>query len=107
MTIMVANMDTAVDFYTKVLGFRLKSRYGNHWASVEGPDLNIGLHPKSDQIKVGDNLQIGLRVTDMEKAVEDLSKKGIYFQIKDDVQVKLALFKDPDGNVFYLSESEG
>ena len=32
-TIDVSDMDRAVRFYAETLGFRLKERHGNHWAS--------------------------------------------------------------------------
>ena len=35
-TVYVSDMDRAVKFYTEALGFTLKERYGNHWASIDG-----------------------------------------------------------------------
>lgn len=45
-TVYVSNMDTAIRFYTEVLGLKLTNRFGNHWATVQaGKSLVIGLHP--------------------------------------------------------------
>jgi catechol 2,3-dioxygenase-like lactoylglutathione lyase family enzyme len=55
-TVYVADMDAAVQFYTRTLGFTLTNRFGNHWATLEadpcyysesGAGLTIGLHPAS------------------------------------------------------------
>jgi catechol 2,3-dioxygenase-like lactoylglutathione lyase family enzyme len=55
-TVYVANMDAAVQFYTATLGLALTNRFGSHWATLEsgpgfwsenGAGLTIGLHPAS------------------------------------------------------------
>ena len=53
-TVMVSNMDRAVEFYTRTLGLKLSSRFGDEWAEVEaGPGLTIGLHPAGNGPKPG------------------------------------------------------
>ena len=101
-TVMVNSLDASIKFYTETLGFSLKNRYGEHWADIEGPGISIGLHPNNKEIKVGDNLQIGLKVPDVMKAISELEKKGVAFNINNADKVKLAAFKDPDGNTLYL-----
>ena len=49
-TVMVADMDNAVRFYTETLGLKLEHRYENHYAEIEAPGLRIGLHPVSDKL---------------------------------------------------------
>jgi catechol 2,3-dioxygenase-like lactoylglutathione lyase family enzyme len=44
-TVMVADMDRAVRFYTDALQLPLTFRAGNEWAEVQGPGVTIGLHP--------------------------------------------------------------
>ncbi len=104
-TIMVSNMDKAILFYTETLGLKLGNRYGDHWADIEGPGISIGLHPASKDLKKGDNLSIGFKVTDIDKSVSELSKKGVIFKLQDDDQVRLASFTDPDGNAMYLVQT--
>ena len=48
-TVFVANMDASLKFYNEVLGLKMSSHYGDHWASVEAGSFTIGLHPKSDK----------------------------------------------------------
>ncbi|HLF63181.1 MAG TPA: VOC family protein [Saprospiraceae bacterium] len=105
-TIMVQSMDDAVKFYCDVLGFNLKNRYGDHWADVEAPGMAIGLHPANKDVKTGNNLSLGLRVNDLKKSVSVFQQKGLQFVVKDDGQVLLASFTDPDGNSLYLVESK-
>ena len=101
-TLMVADMDSAIQFYTEVLGFTLKNRYGNHWADIEAPGLSIGIHPAHPYVRYGDSMSIGLKVADLSKAVEELKAKGVEFEERDDTQVQLANFIDPSGNALYL-----
>lgn len=103
-TIMVSDMDASVKFYTETLGFKLKNRYGDHWADIEAPEMTIGLHPAGKDVKTGNNLSIGLRVADLQSTVQALEMKGLQFAILDDGQVSLAHFTDPDGNALYLAQ---
>jgi catechol 2,3-dioxygenase-like lactoylglutathione lyase family enzyme len=105
-TIMVSSLDTSIKFYTELLGFALKGRYGDHWADLSGFGLDLGLHPTTKQIDPGTNLQIGLRVADLDAAMNDLAGKGINFQKQEDEQVRIATFHDPDGNTLYLVQPE-
>ena len=104
-TIMVADMEAAIEFYTGTLGFTLKKRYDDHWADIEGPGLNIGLHPASPETVKGDALQIGLSVPDLRQAMTDLEKKGVKFSPVQDDNVRLAYFHDPDNNQLYLVQA--
>jgi catechol 2,3-dioxygenase-like lactoylglutathione lyase family enzyme len=55
-TVYVSNMDEAIHFYTRRLGFALTNRFGNQWATLDvgssywtkgHAGLTIGLHPVS------------------------------------------------------------
>src|SRR5579885_3119299 len=45
-TVMVADLDKAVDFYTNVLGLYEDLRFGDSWAEMVAEGLTVGLHPK-------------------------------------------------------------
>jgi len=105
-TVMVTDMDTAIKFYTDTLGLKLKNRFGDHWADIEGPGIDIGLHPTDKDINRADNLQIGLKVPDLDQAIIELEQKGVQFKIKNDDQVRLAFFTDPDNNTLYLAQPQ-
>ena len=112
-TVMVSNMDASVRFYTEVLGMKLSTRFGDHWATVDaGRGLVIGLHPASPQYPApgtkGGTL-IGLEVDEpIQQVVERLSSKGVRFLgpiINDAGSGSFAHLEDPDGNFIYLWET--
>src|SRR5688572_21543121 len=102
-TVMISNMDKAIDFYTQALGLKLKSRHGEHWAEIEGPGITIGLHPSSEKEKAH-NLSISFGVKDLAQSMAALEKKGVSFHVHNDATMKLAFFADPDGNTLYLAQ---
>lgn len=107
-TIFVADMDRAVDFYTRILGMKLKERFGNHWASIDtGDGRTIGLHPASEQspAKLKGSITIGMEVTEpIEQVVARLKSLGVKFTspIVDDKAGFFASFDDAEGNPLYL-----
>ena len=109
-TLMVADFDRAVSFYTGTLGLTLKVRYGNDWAEVEAPGLTIGLHPAGDHGPAGiqaRGLSIGLAVTGIEQVMAELQAKGVQFAppgLIDTGVERLANFHDPDQTPLYLFE---
>jgi len=105
-TIMVSNMDRAIQFYSDVLGFKLRNRYGDHWADIDAPGMQIGLHPAARDVVTGSNLSIGLRVSDLGATMQALEQRGVQFNVQDDGEVKLAHFSDPDSNALYLAQPQ-
>ncbi len=105
-TALISNMDASIKFYTETLGLKLKNRFGDHWAEVEGPGITIGLHPTTKETKRADNLSIAFSVKDIDKAVAELEQKGVTFTMYKDDKASLAFFKDPDGNTLYLAPAQ-
>src|SRR5207247_998558 len=108
-TLMVADMDRAVEFYSEKLGLELKVRYGNEWAEVMTPGITLGLHLARAPISRSDpniGISIGLEVDDIEAAVKQLTDKGIAFSspIRETNDLRQASFTDPDGTSLYLAE---
>ncbi len=108
-TVYVSDMDRAVRFYTETLGFKLRERHGNFWASVDaGEGFVIGLHPAGDRTpKAGTHgsIEIGFTVTQkIEDVMSVLANRGVAFPggAKGDGPVKTAYFTDPDGTTLYL-----
>ena len=104
--VMVSNMDEAIAFYTEKLELELVNRYGNHYAEVKAPGLMIGLHPTSDKVKVGNNLSIGLGVSNFDATIKNLKAKGIEFEMENEGWIRLAYFSDSDKNVLFLAENK-
>ncbi len=110
-TIFVRDMDRAVSFYTEALGLTLKYRAGDHWAAIDaGNGFTLGLHPASERSPepgAQGGVQLGFDIRGrMEDAIATLGSKGVEFPgpIHEDGAVRLAFFKDPDGNEHYLCE---
>lgn len=108
-TLMVADMDDAVRFYTERLGLQLAYRGGDHWAMITGPGLMIALHPKGEHGPAarpdrGPGVSIGFEVEDLGEVRARLEAKGIGFESASDEFVKLAYFHDPDGTTLYLMQ---
>jgi|SRR5579871_4711829 len=109
-TLMVPDMDEAVRFYTEKLRLKLKARYGNEFAMVEGPGLTIGLHPKPAQPSPSSpSISIGLGVESLETAMEELQARGVEFVtgIVADSPIRIAHFTGPAGMPIYLVEQSG
>lgn len=112
-TVYVSDMDRAVAFYVDLLGLTLGQRFGNHWAQIDaGPNLVIGLHPKSEQAPPPGTrgaISIGLTIDEpIEEVVQRLAASGVRFRgpVKRDEQggIALAFFGDQDGNDLYLCQ---
>ena len=132
-TIMVADMDRAVDFYTQVVGLYEDLRFGDNWAEVVTKGITIGLHPKkadaspelaakmgwgaveghgskaaasahSGQGAQAHSLSIGFEVKDIRAAAKEMEAKGVKFHFQENEVNILAFFFDPDGTPLYLTQ---
>ncbi len=110
-TIIVADMDRSVHFYTDVLGLKLTNRFGNDWATVSAGDgLTIGIHPASDKYPspgTKGSIMLGLDIDlPIEAAVSRLAGHGV--PIKGSITRtdagNFASIEDPDGTDIYLWE---
>jgi predicted enzyme related to lactoylglutathione lyase len=111
-TIFVANMDASLKFYNEVLGLKISSHYGDHWASVEAGSFMIGLHPKSDKHPAPGTpgaMIIGLDIDEpIDEAAARLKAKGVknVGAVLRDQGGSFVHFQDPDGNELYLWETQ-
>jgi catechol 2,3-dioxygenase-like lactoylglutathione lyase family enzyme len=111
-TIYVSSMDSAIRFYTEVLGLKLTNRFGDNWATVQaGSTLVIGLHPWSEKFpRPGTRgaVQIGLVVSQdepIEQFAARLRKQGV--EVGDIIRSEAGnyiSFTDPDGNPIYVGD---
>jgi catechol 2,3-dioxygenase-like lactoylglutathione lyase family enzyme len=107
-TLMVADLDQAIRFYTETLGLKLTERYAGHWAAVRVPGLTIGLHPggaPAPRPAAPDDPAsptIGLEVEDLPATVATLTARGVRITRRGDGTEALAFFSDPDGHGLYL-----
>jgi len=107
-SIMVKSMDKSINFYTKILGFKLGMRYEDEFAYLTGFGIALGLSEdrKGKYYPGKGNLSIGLEVENISKATAELKKKGISFEFDEDEDCSFAFFEDPDGTPLYLVEKK-
>ena len=110
-TIIVADMDRSIYFYTEVLQLKLTNRFGNDWATVSaGEGLTIGIHLASAKYAAPGTkgaIILGLDIdVPIEKAISRLAQHGVVFKgsvVRSDPGNFVNL-EDPDGNEIYLWE---
>ena len=97
-------MRKTINFYTKILGFKLAERYAE-WAELQGPELRIGIF--EGRSKPSERFSIGFEVKNLDGVVKVLEKKGLKFERVTEDYGCFAYFKDPDGNeLHFWQESE-
>jgi catechol 2,3-dioxygenase-like lactoylglutathione lyase family enzyme len=106
-TIVVADMERSLAFYTTTLGLKAGAHHEN-FAFVHAPGVTIGLHPKPEHDKTSPrgNLSIGFEVKDMESAVRALTAHGVAPTQFENEEAKFALFSDPDGAPLYFIQTK-
>lgn len=106
-TLMVADLERALAFYTGLLGFSVLYQAGAHFAMLERKGFQVGLHPwgAAGPEPRSRGVSIGLSVSNIEDAVGILESEGVPFPggiVDDDGAILRADFKDPDGTALYL-----
>jgi predicted enzyme related to lactoylglutathione lyase len=110
-TVFVSNMDTAVHFYTEILGMKLTNRFGNSWATVEaGKGLTIGLHPASEKYPAPGTRGAVMLGLEIDHAIEKVMAQLAHHKVKIKGSItrsesgNFVHLEDPDGNELYLWE---
>lgn len=99
----VTDLDRAVDFYSRTLGLALLSRDVVARFRIDG--LLFELVPAADRSRCSGagNARVTFEVSDLEKEVELLRRKGVSVgDIERVANGSLAEFADPDGNQLVL-----
>ncbi|MEE9236459.1 MAG: VOC family protein [Thermoplasmata archaeon] len=107
--VIVSDARKAADWYREKLGFEVGGEAEGHWVVVHPPEGSEGthLHLCSDiyPLEPG-NTGIGLVTDNLGKTCETLREKGVDFTVepKREEWGSYAMFKDMDGNEFWLFE---
>lgn len=113
--LLVEDFEKSLKFYRDTLGLRIKSREGNQFAGfdLKGTEMAIfqkdgatAMFPKKF-MGIGGGVAIGFQVKDINQTCEELKSKGA--EIFEGPKTtpwgqKVAYFKDPDGNIWEVSE---
>jgi len=98
-TFPVKDLKRAVNFYENVLGLKKTDEWPNYATfDVGGVEIGLDPDPKAE-------LQIFIRVDDVDKAYSNFKEKGAKFLTEPKDQYwggRTAVFADPDGNKFIL-----
>lgn len=108
--IVVANLESAVKFYTDVVGLKLVEKSPEFgWAELQGHDggafLGIAQASPQEDHPAGHNAVITLSVANLEATVADFSKKGgrcVGEVLEIPGHVKMQSIVDVDGNKLQL-----
>ncbi len=103
-TIMVTNMNNAIDFY-KAIGLQLKKRWEDHYAQMTAPGVVIGLHPASKISNTSSNISIGFGVDTLDEVKTKLNELEIKYTTNDKAG-ELISFTDPYGTPLYFMQSK-
>ena len=113
---LVKDVDRAIAFYTRYLGFKLQRQAGPAFATVSRDDLTLWLSgpqssaarpmPDGRRPEPGGWNRLVLEVEDLRSRVAELKQAGIHF--RNEIVVgpggKQILAEDPDGNPVELFE---
>jgi lactoylglutathione lyase len=105
----VSDFDRSLRFFRDQLGLKvLKEDEKFGYASFDTGAAQLAFSKSTDQPELlGRHTGIGLVVDDIALSYEALRAAGVQFEMAPEKQPwggVLALFKDPDGNLFYLDE---
>jgi catechol 2,3-dioxygenase-like lactoylglutathione lyase family enzyme len=115
---MVKDTETAIHFYTELLGFELLERWGPAFAMVGKGNLTLWLSgpntsaaqamPDGRIPESGGWNRIVLEVDNLEQLVSKLKESGVTFrnEMIDGVGGKQVLIEDPSGNPIELFEAK-
>ena len=104
--VFVGDFARALDFYSNKLLLSINqtdSEFG--YASFQAGPISFAIAQTDDTQLVGRHTGIGFMAQDINVEYERLKSAGVEFEMPPTKQPWggiLALFKDPDGNIFYL-----
>ena len=111
-TVFVTNIENSLKFYNGILGLKISSHFGEHWASVEAGKFTIGLHPTSDKHPAPGTpgaMMIGLDIDEpIDVAAAKLNAQGVknVGEVKREQEGNFVHFHDPDRNELYFWETK-
>ena len=115
--IAVSDLDRAKKFYEDTLGLAVDSEWGDEGVTLKSGDTLVNVY-RSEFAGTNKATSLNFDVDDIESEVSELKSKGIMFEHYDlpgleqrgDLYVaegmKTCWFKDPDGNILSLIESD-
>jgi catechol 2,3-dioxygenase-like lactoylglutathione lyase family enzyme len=109
--VVVSDGKKAKEWYREKLGFELQEDE-EHWIVVGPQGSSTGIHLCAAEKLEPRNTGILFLTDNVDSAYQELKRKGVEFtrelaKAEWDENIKYAMFKDPDGNEFWLMEEYG
>ena len=114
----VNDIEKAKEFYGRTLGLKVSESNGLLTLHLAGGN-NVLIYPKPNHTPATFTV-LNFPVDDVDQAVDELTKRGVRFEIYDLPEIKtdkkgimrgngptIAWFKDPSGNILSVIEQEG
>ena len=111
------DIEKAKEFYGKTLGLKVSESHGLLTLHLAG-DNNVLIYPKPNHVPATFTV-LNFPVKDVDQAVDELTKRGVRFEIYDLPDIKadkkgimrgkgptIAWFKDPAGNILSVLEQD-
>ena len=104
--VFVSNLGASIEFFRDTLGLPLQmgdEEFG--YASFDAGAITLGLAQTDDASLIGRHTGVGFITSDIDTRYEELVAKRVVFEMPPTKQPwggTLALFKDPDANIYYL-----
>jgi predicted enzyme related to lactoylglutathione lyase len=102
--VMVSDPKKSAKWYKEKLGFETSTE-DEHWVTAWPKGASWKLHLCEGKLEPG-NTGIGFYTDDVQKLASNLKKKGVKFS-RDYTKTEggeIAMFDDPDGNIFWISK---
>ncbi len=104
--VVVSDINKSKEWYRDKLEFEVQDDM-EHWVVVGPPGSSTGIHLCQVEALEPGNTGILFFAEDIESTYQELKKKGVEFtrdlgKAEWNENVKYAMFKDPDGNEFWL-----
>ena len=109
-TFPVSNMDQALNYYTKSLGFFLVLQSGNNYAAVGRDFVQIGLGLRGGGSTKGPKSSVYINMNNVESLYKELKGRGVKMSSELKTQpskMKEFAITDPDGNIITFGEYVG
>jgi lactoylglutathione lyase len=105
--IVVSDANKSAEWFKDKVGLEIRDKMG-HWVTVAPKGPGPVLHLCEMKPLEKGNTGIAFRVDDLDKTYKEMTEKGVEFTVKPTKEEwgTYAMFKDPDGNEFWVMPGE-
>ena len=103
----VNNMNKAINFYNHVLGFKIKFK-SDAWSEMDTGSTTLSLHFTKEAVNPSNFISFGFGVENIKVSFDKLIASGasLNSNIKEEGDILIASFKDPDGHIFWIAQQK-